>query len=527
MADTKITLEFEATGADQVVGEIQKVEAAEEDLTLQQQRDARVRAGGVSALATGGPEAEAAAESEARRAANRLSIEKSMAEAQANRIAMAQEANRKQAEADVEQLVAAREKAALEEKQTASVLTRILARAAVPRSREATAVLRLSNNTAALNMLGTAAKAFATGPWALVVAGLAAGGAAIEMAGKQFERLKEAIPTAELGAVADAIVHPWEATKTAIGAAVNGIGIVMDKVFLGGSYARMKQNVDEAISAQKNADDTAKKYAEMVDLYKRMQDSAVAVLAATQQQESSFMNQALEDAGKLMKAQGGLEESRAKRNGASDGTVAVSAVNRAVGEDKNAEEIARLAVAEADRKLADLLAKQNLASGTDKNFDAALDVEIAKAQTDSDIAARKLGTLIKEHDIQLTQSAEEAVDKVTTESGDKVTKMATDAMTVMQQVADQNGGQLQGAAKGAMDKLTAILADSIPDEQQVEAINQAMKAFRGSQDAANAGVVANFDGMLKCVNGLLGEIATHKKQIADMQQQISQMRGAR
>ena len=526
MADTKITLEFEATGADQVVGEIQKVEAAEEDLTLQQQRDARVRAGGVSALATGGPEAEAAAESEARRAANRLSIEKSMAEAQANRIAMAQEANRKQAEADVEQLVAAREKAALEEKQTASVLTRILARAAVPRSREATAVLSLSNNTAALNMLGTAAKVFATGPWGLLVAGMAAGGAAIEMAGKQFDRLKEAIPTAKLDWVTESLVHPWEAAKNGANAAMLSITDGLAKIGIT-AFKTARESVDAAIEAQKAADDTKKKYEEMVVAYQKMNDAAVAVLAATQQQESRFMNQALEDAGKLMKAQGGLDESRAKRGGATDGGLAVSAVERAVGEDKNAEEIARLAVSDADKKLADLLAKKNAESGTDKNFDAALDVEIAKAQTDSDIAARKLGTLIKEHDIQLTQSAEEAVDKVTTESGDKVTKMATDAMTVMQQVADQNGGQLQGAAKGAMDKLTAILADSIPDEQQVEAINQAMKAFRGSQDAANAGVVANFDGMLKCVNGLLGEIATHKKQIADMQQQISQMRGAR
>ena len=555
MADTKITLEFEATGADQVVAEVKKVAAAEEDLSLQEQRKLRLAAGGTSGLATLPPEEAAAAEREATRGANRLIIEKAVAEAQANRVAMAQEAARKQAASDLESVIAAREKLALEEKNTAAVLQRILARAAVPRSREATAVLRLSNNTAALGMLGNAAKMFVTGPWGLLVAAVAAGGVAIEMAGKQFDRLKEAIPTAELGAAAEAIVHPWETAKSMIGAAASGIGSVLDKAFLGGSYARMKQNVDEAISAQKNADNMKIRYEAMAVSYKQMNDAAVALLEATGAAESSFMRQALEDAGKISKAQGGLDASRAKRSGADSGTLAVDAVTRAVDDDQNAEQIARLTVADTTSKVAKLIAEKsaeadklnhlldekqfNIDNGsalTEKMMTAikeaqdavnAKGLEIVKAQGESDSAGRKLGTLIKEHDIQLTQSAEEAIDTVGTESGSKVTAMVKDAIGVIQQAADKNGGELKGTAKGAMDKLTAILADNIPDEQQVDAINQAMKAFRGSQDAANAGVVGNFDAMINNMSGMLGEITRHRGEISAMQQQINQLKATR
>ena len=523
MADTKITLEFEATGADQAVAEVKKVTAAEEDLSLQEQRKQRLSSGGNFGMATLPPEEAAAAEREARQAAARLANEKAVAEAQAIRVGLAQKAAREQAASDLEAVIAAREKLALEEKNTATVLSRILARAAVPRSREATAVLRLTNNSAALGMLGNVAKAFVTGPWAMLVAGMAAGGVAIEMASKQFDRLKEAIPTAELGAVAEAIVHPWETAKTMIGAAAVGIGSVLDKAFLGGSYARMKQNVDEAISAQKNAEATKKKYEDMVVTYAKMEASALAVLAATQAQETRFMTQALEDAGKLMKIQGELDASREKRAGVGDGTSAISAVQRVVAQDNNAEEIARLTVATADKNLSDLIARKYAADSGRASWNAQLDAELVKAQTDVDIAGRKLSTLIKEHDIQLTQSAEEAIDTVATESGGKVTAMVKDAIGVIQQVADNNGGELKGTAKGAMDKLTAILADSIPDEQQVDAINQAMKAFRGSQDAANAGVVGNFDAMINNTNGMLVEVFKHRSEINSMKSAIEQL----
>ena len=551
MADTKITLEFEATGADQVVAEVKKVEAAEEELSLQEQRKQRLAAGGISRLATAPPDEAAAAERAAKRAANRLTIEKAVAEAQANRIASAQVAAREQAAADLAAVLAAREKLALEEKNTATVLSRILARAAVPRSREATAVLQLSKNSAALSMLGNVAKTFVTGPWALVVASMVAGGVAIEMVGKQFDRLKEVMPKAELGAVAETIIHPWETAKNMVGAAVNGIGSVLDKVFLAGSYARMKQGVDEAVSSAKNAENAKARYEAMAAAYTQMENAALALLEATGKAESSYMRQALEDAGKLAKAQGGLDASRAKRAGADTGTLAVDAVKRTVDEDRNAEKIAQIAVDDANTHLLNLITEKQKDSAKlnrlldqqkqyidseekipEKLLDAitktrdtvsAKAIQIVEAQEKSDSSTSKLATLIKEHDIQLTQSAEEAVDTVATETGGKVTAMVQDAIGVIQKVADDNGGKLTGTAKGAMDKLTAIFQDNIPDDQQVDAINQAMKAFRGSQDAANAGVVTNFDGMLKNMSGMLDEISRHRSEISAMQSAIQQL----
>ena len=551
MADTKITLEFEATGADQVVAEVKKVEAAEEELSLQEQRKHRLAAGGISSLATAPPDEAAAAERAAKRAANRLTIEKAVAEAQANRIASAQVAAREQAAADLAAVLAAREKLALEEKNTAAVLKRAVMRAVLPRSRLTSAGRMVANNSAALSMLGNVAKTFVTGPWAILVAAMVAGGVAINKVGQQFDKLKEVMPKAELGAVAETFIHPWETAKNMVGASVNFIGSVLDKVFLDGSYARTKQGVAEAVSSAKNAENAKARYEAMAAAYTQMENAALALLEATGKAESSYMRQALEDAGKLAKAQGGLDASRAKRAGADTGTLAVDAVKRTVDEDRNAEKIAQIAVDDANTHLLNLITEKQKDSAKlnrlldqqkqyidsdekipEKLLDAitktrdsvsAKAIQIVEAQEKSDSSASNLATLIKEHDIQLTQSAEEAVDTVATETGGKVTAMVQDAIGVIQKVADDNGGKLTGTAKGAMDKLTAIFQDNIPDEQQVDAINQAMKAFRGSQDAANAGVVTNFDGMLKNMSGMLDEISRHRSEISAMQSAIQQL----
>ena len=529
MADgTKITLEFQATGADQVVGEIHKVEAAEEGLSLQQQRDLRTK-GTSYGTATPAGSAAAQAEQEARQAAARLSIEKAVAEAQENRIAMGREAAAAQSKADVAQLIAAREKLLLEEKNTAEVLKRAAMRAVLPESRLNEAGRMVAKNGEAVTMLGNAAKTFITGPWGVLVAGMAAGAGVIGKVGEQFDRVRQLMPElANQMPVTEAIVHPWEVTKRAVGAACDGIGAALDKVFLGGSYARMKANVDEAVAHKQMADDMAASYKKAAEAHKKMADDmradAVGQLLEIQTQEARLLVQALEGKSQLDKSRGSLEASREKRSGTDAGTMAVNAVNRAVSDDANAESIARQAVALADANLANLIAKQdaNRESGT---VDAALNRAVIKARGDADAAAEKYKTLIADHDIQLTQAAEEAMGTVATETGGKITAAAQAAAATMQQVADENGGQLAGTAKGAMDRLTAILTDAIPDEKQVDAINQAMKAFRGSQDAANAGVVGNFDAMLSNMNGLLQEITRHRGEISAMQSAIKQLVG--
>ncbi len=169
-------------------------------------------------------------------------------------------------------------------------------------------------------------------------------------------------------------------------------------------------------------------------------------------------------------------------------------------------------------------AAQSLGEGSDAykqlESEAAKVVKAAEAKRSE---AEEVAALADAEKQKLLAETAGKFQELTAAAGESVTATAAAAIESIKAVEKEQGGQLAADARGAMERLTKLLTDSIPDSQQIEAISQAMMQFRGSQDAVNNSMVQNFDEIIKTNRTTQSFLAAQQQQIKELGDRISQI----
>lgn len=116
-------------------------------------------------------------------------------------------------------------------------------------------------------------------------------------------------------------------------------------------------------------------------------------------------------------------------------------------------------------------------------------------------------------------------DEVTKGIDEKTKEFVDGAIANINAVAAERGPKLAADARGAMDRFQNLINDTIPDSQQLDQITTTVRQFRGSQSTMLAGLVENFDALLKEAGGLASEVERQKNELQRLKGFISQITG--
>jgi len=475
----KITFltDADTSGAEKTVDALKKVE--DEQLTLQQQRDARIKGVRYDNPTFFDPEKEEAA---ARRAAAAASNAAAAQEAAANRAAMAaaekaaaeQAAAAKIEAALAEETAAAEAQAIADEAIAAKKLANATLRALTPRNRQLSAAMSVANSPQAMAMLAN--------PYVLATAAVVTLGT---VASKVFEGVaKDMDEATAAGGKFEA-----ENEKTAI--AIHAIGSPWTTIKLGFSsmFESVQQGAKSATMSVIGLFDGGAAAAELAS------EKQLVAIAKTAQQDADAMyrrvqlhaettEKILADELKLHAALDSLAAGREKRSGAAGDEVAANEVARQI--QKSAQEdaliIQKINDAQADKDA--LLTKLHAAGA----FRSDKEKEEIQKQIDSDSAnlrkwAEDLSQKQKIDAINLTNKVEESQAAVKDALEKKLTDSAKELQKNLQAIVDSEGGKASPITQQALKQVNAILVDDKVTADQAGKLKAAAELFRSSADA--------------------------------------------
>lgn len=330
------------------------------------------------------------------------------------------------------------------------------------------------------------------------------------------------------------------------GAAIGGLVGLMSGP-LKDAYGDMIRDLDAAAQAERRA----------AEMTRKLKDARQAFADQVRQEKLATI---FDDQSDAIEKQVRLIETLARLNAAERG--AAGAVQDALQPAATPEQqIAR----DLNRDLADIDAKVQTAA--DLAAQAAIHAQDAqqnairvsasegensaiaiKAAAARDAAIQEADALAaKADELRATREAEQqkiraaAVEQLAAlgdAAGNSITENATSVIRTIQQVAAEQQGRVGADTKGALDQLTKLVGDLIPDEQQTAAFQQAIQQFRGSQDAAQNRLVPAMDEILATNREIIAsqaardaEILRQKREIADsntrFQEQLQQISGQR
>lgn len=426
-----------------------------------------------------------------------------------------------QAEAAAVEAAALKETAALEAKalkdeaRGAKTLVNAAVRFATPRNRELAALQSVANSPAAIESLKVAAES--AGGATVIALGTVA--AAFVTTSKVFgalegqfnsvaegsDKVKEKF--SDLGTVISTLAHPWDTFKAMAGSAIEGTLGLLDKLVLGGALASVKQ----AQAAIQMADEMKAAYEKAAaaheEMVRRMRADAVALLLQHEADEAKQLVNALENANKVAAAQGDLQRGRAGRSGASGGSQAVDDVRREVAADQNTLAIAKVAVAEADRKLANAIGS----------------VAIDAAQTEADIARSNLKTLAETQTANLTNAAEAANATVTKDFEAVATQQAQDLKSQLEAIQSRDGPNTSAAVLQALQTVNQILEDGKASLNEAGKLASAFDSYRQSAEAATQAQQKSITAIITFMDNAEATARSQATQIAEiLARQVSQ-----
>lgn len=339
----------------------------------------------------------------------------------------------------------------------------------------------------------------------------------------QFDSLAAAYPDLEkknigLSTVIKGLADPMKMVKDTFSGMGDSIINFYDKIYLNGSIASIKAAVDAKAMADKMAaayEKAADAHAKMAD---RMRKDAVAALLEHQANQATLLADKLSGDQQIADARGNLAAQRQADSGASAGTQAVSTMQREMAADKTAIELAKVAVAEANRKAAEVFLV-----GSEAQKDA--------AQTMVSLAENKLNVVLETSKADLTAKLEKAGatnQADADEAAAQVTAQGVAALAALRAAAQEQGEKFPNDSKLAIATLANVIEkDKIPDTQQVSRIIAAIEQGRISQINKDDQVAAalqkstdsiiaskrNFDTVLGIIQANAAELAAIRYQL--------------
>ncbi len=463
MADTDILIAIKTTadtaGAEQTVDAIKKIEA--EDLSLQQQRDARTKGRNYATTTFVDPEAEEAAARRAAAAAEIAAAEQEAAAVRAAR-ASAEKALAEQSAAVKIEAALAKETAAAEAQALAdeAIANKKIANAAVraltPRNRQLGAAMSIANSPAAMAALVTPVTIAAGAVVALgVVSSQVFGGIEADMnkataAGSKFEdehiKMAAAIHTlgSPLQAVKQGISGAWDMVTTAF-SHIGSDAIELAEDIAGTHHmATLKMEADTAYDAES--------FKEQCNLKASYHEAMTKKFLA----DELALHTALDN----------LAKGREQRAGTAGDEVAANEITRQIK--KTADEDAQIMAA----------------------ITAAQRVEAANLGTESEEAGKAWRKLTEDlvqkqkiDSVNLTNKVEESQGKVKDELEKKLTDNAKSLQTDLQAIVDSQGAKSSPITRQALQQVNALLEDDKVTAEEANKLKAAAALFKQSADA--------------------------------------------
>jgi hypothetical protein len=330
-------------------------------------------------------------------------------------------------------------------------------------------------------------------------------------------------------------------TAISLGAAAAGIGFQLTAT----AYKAMKADMKDAEAAAKRYVDQQKF---MVQQQQKLDNlTRQEFIAGVYEREADALERqlrAMQRINELRAAQGSAEAARA----AADLTIAQNTGGNVTAAKGNVIAVGvENQLAQLEGSLAEATAKAEQAA-READGAVALMNEVARegdefsdkykevsAAAEKAIVQKEEAQLDLENERQKFEAAKAAIaantdaslsslqTEVSNATDAKIQEKNTQILAAMQATVDAQGGQLTADAAGAMDRFRQMISDTIPDSNQMEAINQLVQQFRGSQSAAQAGMVANFDALLVDTKTLASDVARQKGELAALQAQIKSL----
>lgn len=467
----------DTAGAEEAVSAIKKVET--EDMTLQQQREARIKGVGYDKAIYVDPDLE---ERAARRAANAATIaaaEQEAAEirvqraAAASAIASAEKAAAEEKAAIKIEAALAKEAAAAEAQALADEaiankkITNAAIRALTPRNRQLSAAMSVGNSPAAMAaLINPATIALASVVTLGVVSSEVFGKISSEMeaataAGSKFEEqnIKTGFALRALGSPLKTAMDGWKV----MGDAVTGLVDKLGKYITGNSQlVKMKQMADDA---------------EMVNSKKEAYDKTIEA-------NDALTKKLLANQIAVQAAQDNLAKGREQRSGMDSGESAANEISREVN--RHEQEATQIQAAIAEAYNTERIARRKL---WDHSIERS-EEEIADLAKTADDAKKKIETLTNEipqkdriFAINLTNKIEGAQKDIQKDLEATLTDNAKALQEDLQGIVDSKGAAASPITRQSLDQINAVLADDKVTADEAGKLEQAAKLFRTSADS--------------------------------------------
>jgi len=457
-SDTDILIAIKTTadtaGAKQTVEAIKEIE--EEDMTLQQQRDARTKGARYAKSQYVDPDVEEAA---ARRVANAATMEATMAEAASVRAARAsaEKAAAEQGAAIKIEAALAKETAAAEAQAVADeaiAQKKILnssIRALTPRNRELSAAMSVVNSPQALVAL---ANPYVLAAAAVVTLGVVADKTFAHISEDMHEATKAGSDFEDKNAEAAIAI---EALGSEAGTTWSGI-----KYMWGGLVDWTKKGADAIISNLLEIDvaSEASEGKRLVAITKRTAAEGDA-MAKRNQIIFAANAQVLADELKLQASIDNLAKGRETRNGTGADQIAANEVARQIQKTTQEDAILIEKIRQAQVERDDQLRKLH---GTGSAFRSEEDIKAIEEELKRDEENLKkfthdLGEKQKNDAVNLTNTVEEKQQGIQDALETKLTDNAKDLQEILKGLVDSNGAKSSPLLVQNLAKIDALLAD--------------------------------------------------------------------
>ncbi len=143
---------------------------------------------------------------------------------------------------------------------------------------------------------------------------------------------------------------------------------------------------------------------------------------------------------------------------------------------------------------------------------------VALSNASADLASASLVAIT-----ELQAQSTESYATVANEAGAAIRANAQQTIDQIRQIQQEQGGAVGADVRGALDRLVQLLNDAVPDENQIDQIGQAIRIFRGSQDAIRNGIVQSVDAVLASNQEIVASLRSRDAAIVSIRAEMARM----
>lgn len=319
-----------------------------------------------------------------------------------------------------------------------------------------------------------------------------------------------------MGAALATLSNPAQVAKEAWNDATGAILAGIDKTLLGGALASIKSAVASSEMAKKMKAAYELAAAAHKEMKEGMERDNVAGLLRYQSDQAKILVDTLKNAETVAASQRALDTSKAQAAGATPAEIATQAVQDVAAQGSSALDIAKAAVAEANRLVAEASARESEVLRDHSKEADAVRAKADEARTNAVLAENKLATLQSTVVNDVEKAGVDAISQAQSALGEAERKYQAALLAEV----ERRGGQASPNAKAAIDAFEKIFADGVVNEQDFAQLAEAHTRGRLSVEGTNAEVKAALELAAANQQSFANALAEIKRVLNNIREQM-------